>query len=121
MCAALQSLHHAVRIQSVSLPQSQGFDTCERVKTADGAQEIHCRWPFPYRDVAAMSWFEGLTAGVTACLEDAMPKPREPGVNHPDIYLLREFADPETTLYISLKDKAALDSTFVFLRLAPLR
>ena len=121
ICAALQSLHHAVRNQSASPPQSQGFDTCERVQTAGGAQEIHCRWRFSYRDVAAMAWFEDLTAGVTTCLKDAVPEPREPGVNHPDMYLLQEFADPQTTIYTSLKDKAVLDSTFVFLRLAALR
>ncbi|MEM6374950.1 MAG: hypothetical protein AAF686_01840 [Pseudomonadota bacterium] len=76
--------------------------------------DLVCQWSFDYRSAAANALFGHISADLVACLGPA--KALEPGVNHPDSYQLRQFEAPERLISLSLKDKASLEQSFVFLR-----
>ncbi|MEM9139173.1 MAG: hypothetical protein AAGB15_05025 [Pseudomonadota bacterium] len=94
-----------------------GDATCGLALGADGATERHCRWDFPYRADAAVERLAALQEAAKACL-GAAPVPVEPGVNHPDSFDQHIYALEGLEISLSLKDKAALSQTFVFLRVS---
>lgn len=76
-----------------------------------------CLWSHGYRDPAARARFDALSAALEACLGHAISQ--DAPVNHPDSYVLRQFGQGAGTVYLSIKDKAALQRTLVFLRTGP--
>lgn len=81
--------------------------------------ERTCRWDFGYRDPAARESFETLSGQLERC---AGPKGRmtdDIPVNHPDTYDLRIHAIDGFEVAVSLKDKAALGKSLIFLRSRP--
>lgn len=75
-----------------------------------------CTWAFDYRDPAAQALFDRLLTQIAACLGPEHRFRQDSGVNHPDFYDLRLISDGAGTLAVSIKDKAGLQQTFVFLR-----
>ncbi|MEL7469154.1 MAG: hypothetical protein AAFN27_11915 [Pseudomonadota bacterium] len=90
-------------------------ETCGTALTTGGGREIHCRWSFAYRDEAAIKLHDRIASDVETCL-NATAVPQEDGVNHPDSYDQQRFHTGDADLSLSLKDKAAIHTTFVFLR-----
>lgn len=76
-----------------------------------------CQWRFAYRDGRARDMFEAKGSELEACLGPAMEQGDQ--VNHPDSYELRQFQAEGRAVYLSIKDKAALQQTIVFLRIGP--
>lgn len=96
----------------------QGHD----LPLADGqacrpSPEEVCRWSFAYRSAAAEDMFDRLAAHLSTCL--GPPGGEAAPVNHPDSYRLLQFEAKEAVISLSLKDKAALQRSFVFLRVDP--
>jgi len=60
--------------------------------------------------------FEATKQGLAACLGPDAKETTDQIVNHPDAYDLREFELDGSTYAVSLKDKGALQQTYVFLR-----
>jgi hypothetical protein len=58
--------------------------------------------------------FESLLGQVEACANPIAADPSS--VNHPDSYDLRQFSSGVGMISVSLKDKGALNQTYVFLR-----
>lgn len=78
-----------------------------------------CQKAYAYRAAEATAVFDDLAQMTRDCLGDAAERPADASVNHPDSYKLRQFLTGDVVISISLKDKAALDQTFVFLRVEP--
>ena len=77
-----------------------------------------CRWDFAYRDAAARSVFDAMSQRLGDCAgPDGIVTDDQP-VNHPDTYDLRRFAFAGMDMALSLKDKAALDKSLIFLRVS---
>ncbi|WP_415918984.1 hypothetical protein [Tateyamaria sp. SN6-1] len=91
--------------------------TCTTSLDLTGARSLNCRWPFDYRAKGATDTFTDLLDVTTKCLNtDGLS---DQGVNHPDSYDLRTFNTDSAQVSISIKDKGALQQTFIFLRVAP--
>lgn len=88
---------------------------CGTSQALSGTTSQHCRWPFAFRAPEALAAFEAMTAEVAACLQ-APARAEEADVNHPDTYDQRLFGLANGTVSVALKDKGALQQTFVFLR-----
>ena len=120
-CAALTALAaHAtdgnVETQTLSdLTTRLDAEDCGTALTNTGAREIHCRWSFDYRSEQAIAMQDGLASDIARCLP-AQPARPERGVNHPDTFEQRVFQAGNTRFSLSLKDKAALMRSYVFLR-----
>ncbi len=95
--------------------------TCSRSIATGGAQSVHCSWPFAYRSVAARQNFDTLLLNLAQCFDKGITVSSGQGVNHPDSYDLRLFTSDKAAITASLKDKGALQQTFVFLRAESLR
>lgn len=80
--------------------------------------ETSCYWSFDYREPAAVAAFEAIITALTECLGPDAKRASDLGVNHPDSYDLRLFDSADRQFAVSLKDKAALQQTLVFLRTA---
>ncbi len=94
--------------------RSHVLDTgCDNVEE----QGLVCFWEFAYRNPAAQTFYQAMGDNVSGCLGAAAETPPEPGVNHPDSYALRQFAAEGRLISVSLKDKAQMDKSIVFLRI----
>jgi hypothetical protein len=107
-----------VRVQSVdqnfALPDYRSFQAgCKTSLGLQGGKSLHCMWTFPYRADTAAQAFDTLQSKVRAC--GAVERAQDQNVNHPDFYDLRIFSFGTETVGISLKDKAMLSQTLVFL------
>lgn len=69
----------------------------------------HCRWTFAFRAPEAQALFSQLVDGA-ACWD----LERDEGVNHPDSYDAVLVSTANGAVRISIKDKAALGQTLVF-------
>lgn len=79
---------------------------------------MHCGFGFDYRIPAATVAFDGLVAAVTDCLGETARVTGDLNVNHPDFYDLQTFRLEGQEIAVSLKDKAALLRTYVFVRVS---
>jgi len=91
---------------------------CSTYATANATAGFSCYWTHPYRDAAAQARASGLWQMLQHC-RAGQPLVRGGGVNHPDSYDLREWAHGRDVYAVSVKDKAALDRTLVFVRVEP--
>ena len=92
-------------------------NSCAVSQELSGAKIYQCIWSRAYRAVDARSVFDDLVRKVKDCLGDAAQGTRDQPVNHPDSYELLEFQSQGRRVAVSLKDKAALNQTLVFLRI----
>lgn len=117
-CAQLDGLFKEA--STISLPSRPDAETtCSTALALSGETSKHCAWPFDYRSEAATQAFEALVTAVPACLELDVAAADDQDVNHPDFYDLRVFNPAQGEVGISLKDKGALQQTYVFLRVTP--
>lgn len=127
LCSALNTLLAGISTGDVSrsavepllLNQSAGVsdpEVCGKTRTLSGSSSHHCAWSFPYRSDHAVEVFEGLGSSFQACLSDGAVHGSDPLVNHPDSYDTRIFNLGDRMAILSLKDKAALQKTYVFVR-----
>jgi hypothetical protein len=87
---------------------------CAPSRGLSGTVALHCAWPFEYRSVQSLDAFESLLGQVAACANPIAADTSS--VNHPDSYDLRQFSSGVGVISVSLKDKGALNQTYVFLR-----
>ena len=117
-CAGLKTLTDAAVTDFRDLTGSGadlvGAENCVLSLAAGGVRRTTCRWRFDYRDPAAAEAFTRMEGAVQACLP-ALTRSREPGVNHPDTFDQRRYGDGDIEVTLSLKDKVALDTSFIFL------
>lgn len=92
-----------------------GASTCSVAKALKGSS-YHCRWKFPYRARQAYDTFDGFVRGVNDCIGRQATVHGDQSVNHPDYYALRRYETEQAVVSVSVKDKGALGSTFVFIR-----
>ncbi len=90
---------------------------CSVSRDERGGKTYLCHWAFPYRDAAATTAFEALDQEVRQCFDDAVTLPTDLAVNHPDSYDLRRYQFGQAVISASLKDKAALSQSLIFLRI----
>ncbi len=76
----------------------------------------HCRWEFPHRAEEAYDTFESFVREVDGCIGRRATLHSDRSVNHPDYYAVRRFEMEQAEVSVSVKDKGALGSTFVFFR-----
>ena len=95
----------------------KGASACEVALQLDGAS-YHCRWKHPLRAAAATRSFEQFDKELRDCIGHRGAGQRDIGVNHPDSYDSRHYILDGARVVLSLKDKADLRSTFVFIRVS---
>ena len=91
-------------------------EACTRSLSQGGLVAMNCRWKFGYRVAAADVAHGALLEAVRHCVPNAHVVLEEAPVNHPDSYLATTFDAGTVTVAVTLKDKAALGASFVFLR-----
>ncbi|MEM9577847.1 MAG: hypothetical protein AAF999_12635 [Pseudomonadota bacterium] len=96
-------------------PLNGKLPQCTRSRTLGGGTSDDCHWSFPYRSEAAYSSFARVSKQLQSCSGDVQFE-QEPRVNHPDSYDQITATIGDTDLSLSLKDKAALSETLIFLR-----
>ena len=76
-----------------------------------------CAWEFPYRAKQAYDTFDEFVRGVNDCIGQHATLHADQSVNHPDFYALRRFETEQAEVNVSVKEKSALSTTFVFIRI----
>lgn len=102
----------------LTLPGSEMSTKCTRSLVLSGGSQVQCGWAFPYRAPEATTAFERLVRTVAVCLGTEASVTADQDVNHPDFYDLQTFQSKGREIGVSLKDKAGLSKTYVFLRIA---
>jgi hypothetical protein len=64
--------------------------------------------------------FKALGQELESCIGDRAVLSDDQNVNHPDFYEARMFLLDQAKVSVSVKDKSALGSTFVFVSVEPL-
>ncbi|MFV2054435.1 hypothetical protein [Aliiroseovarius sp. YM-037] len=119
-CDQMSALMEQGDAITLALPDAEAPATCAVSRSLAGGLERHCHWVFPYRSAEASAAFEAVLEAVTACLGPGISVRTDESVNHPDSYDLRIIEQKDAVFAVfavSLKDKAALQATLVFLRL----
>ena len=94
-----------------------GGVSCGRVNSADGKDQYFCALEHPFRSDMARDTYEKYVAEARVCFGDGAAVPVGPAVNHPDSYDQVVFDVNGRDISVSLKDKGALQKTYVFIRL----
>lgn len=89
--------------------------TCGVSLQLGGVRLYRCHWKFGYRDAAAGQAFAAKDQMLQKCTGATAQAPQDQQVNHPDSYDLRAYEAGEVRLTTSIKDKGALQETYVFL------
>ena len=79
-----------------------------------GGTSYDCEWGGDYRSDAASEAFISLVDQDATC--GKLITAQDQQVSHPDSYDLRQFNVNGTEVSVSLKDKGALNQTYVFFR-----
>jgi len=85
-------------------------------QSLSGAKVYHCAWKFACRTVGAYSTFDAYKQLFQECFGDRAHLSRDKSVNHPDFYDLHQHQLDQVGVTLSIKDKSALQSTYVFVR-----
>lgn len=115
-CLNIRALDAQTDQLTLSLPDTGETTDCTRALTLSGESQLHCGWAFSYRAPAATKAFQRLVKTVTDCLGAGATVTTDPRVNHPDSYHLQTFELEGREFGVSLKDKASLSKSIVFLR-----
>ncbi|MEM7215325.1 MAG: hypothetical protein AAF423_07255 [Pseudomonadota bacterium] len=100
-----------------TLPESgSSSPQCSVSIELGGEKKYTCFWEFEYRADIAKVHFDQIGNTITLCLGNQTEIKSDQPVNHPDFYDLQTYQADGTTFALSIKDKAALEQTFVFLR-----
>ncbi len=91
-------------------------EQCGTALSETASREIHCRWSFDYRSDESIEMQDRMASDIRDCLGASTISP-EQGVNHPDTYDQQLYRAGDMALSVSLKDKAAMQRSFVFLRI----
>jgi len=104
-------------INLANLTETGRIDTakCRDYRAETGTRGSACQWTYDYRDASAIDHARALQTTITAC-HPGLTAPEDTLVNHPDSYELWEWETETGTFAVSVKDKAALQKTLVFLR-----
>ena len=97
-----------------NVPRFDQAKACDLALTASGQRVYSCRWAWSYRSDKAAETFAALDRRIQRCLAVPAGSP-EAGVNHPDSYRQHIYQSGDIRLSLSLKDKAALAQSLVFL------
>ena len=76
----------------------------------------HCGWEFPHRAEQAYDTFDEFVRKVDDCIGRHATVHSDQSVNHPDYYASRRYETERAEVSVSVKDKGALGSTFIFIR-----
>ena len=115
-CALITNWAGGKDLDISALITADGPAQCGSSLAISGAKSVHCAWPFAYRAAAALDGFDQLVEQVEGCLGGSGDGIGDQSVNHPDSYDLREFKIEGGSVAVSLKDKGALQQTYIFLR-----
>ena len=83
-------------------------------------KSYYCTWEFRHRDAEAYMTFKALGQELQSCIGDRAILSDDQNVNHPDFYESRMFLLDQAKVSVSVKDKSALGSTFIFVSVEPL-
>ena len=111
LCASAK----AVLAGGSDVPALEGR-ACDLVRSGDGLDQYFCAKEFAFRSDAATRAYEAYVTEIRACF-GADEVPIGPAVNHPDSYHQTVFAVNNRHISVALKDKGALQKTYVFVRL----
>ena len=75
-----------------------------------------CRWDFAYRAEEAQVAFDAMSGALATCAGPSGALTEDQPVNHPDSYALHRYMLQGREVALSLKDKAALGKSLIFLR-----
>jgi hypothetical protein len=116
-CKTLTSAMAPDANKQISLkPPTAPAVECKPVLTQAGVTAQHCAWGFEYRSNESAEFFETLFWAVSQCIGVGTKAEQDQSVSHPDFYDLRVFSTQEGEVGVSIKDKGALQQTYVFLR-----
>ena len=87
-----------------------------RVTKPPKTSSYYCAWEFPYRATHAYNTFDAFIRDLDDCIGQHAASHDDQDVNHPDYYALRRYETAQSDVSVSIKDKSALDRTFVFIR-----
>lgn len=97
-------------------PLLDGAGECSFGQSLSG-RFLSCAWKHRYRSADASARFDALDRSIQDCLGPTARKTEDRPVNHPDTFALRQYALDGAELSVSIKDKAADRSSYVFLRI----
>ena len=101
----------------ITLPNTDvRAESCRPSLGLGGTKAVNCAWPFEYRAPQAHAAFEDTLHAVETCLGTHASAQLDGLVNHPDSYDLRTYSIAQGSVSVSLKDKGALQKTYVFLK-----
>lgn len=109
------NLDRLTQTQTLAIPMAAEV-TCAKGQALGGASFTHCGWPFEFRAPEATAAFEALQSALMACPNTQVRSFDDQLVNHPDSYDLKFYDRGRTEIAISIKDKGALQKTYIFLR-----
>ncbi len=106
-------------VQDLLLGFGPSTAACSVSVDLSGAKSTNCNWAFSYRSDEAKNVFLNMLSVLSDCADPAFGIAADQQVNHPDFYDLRILRVDNGEVGLSLKDKVALQQTYVFLRLTP--
>ena len=103
----------------VTLEQLQTQDmACSTYLSESGTAGFSCQKQFPYRSQAAKEYADILWTQILIC-EPGKQIAKDQQVSHPDSYELLQYKTASELYAVSVKDKGALNATYVFVRIEP--
>ncbi len=93
-----------------------GAEDCATARSLSGEKSYYCAWKFAYRTAGAYGTFDAYDQSLQECFGDRAELSQDQRVSHPDYYDLRQYRLDQVSVTLSIKDKSALQSTYVFVR-----
>jgi len=94
--------------------------TCRSTLLLGGGEQMVCHWSHLYRSAEAEAGYALLQAVVERCLASQPHADEAAPVNHPDSFRQAQYEGRGWRASVSLKDKAALGRSLVFVSLSRL-
>ena len=92
---------------------------CSTSRLLGGHTQTTCYWVHDYRAPSARIQFDLMQGQIESCLGKDAALPADLAVNHPDSFILNQYAGQGLQVSLSLKDKGGLNQTLIFLSLHP--
>ena len=112
LCAQLNTMSKTGKAPDI---QKSNLNSCGPVRETDGSVSNYCFWEFDFRSKTAKQHYANLKAKLGKCASVKNDE-KTSQVNHPDSYDQALFENADNRFSLSLKDKAGLNKTMVFLR-----